>query len=130
MQGDNHQFRMVISIYCIVWLLALITFWIFCREPQMAMFHVIIVQYIILPIVTFILSVFMGRAHFPMRYVWLIPISFAIAYLLLRVATVSLLQHILAGNAAFPNIYDFLAVVIISVIGLLIGVAWGKLRNA
>ena len=125
MWGDNHRFRMTISIYCVVWLLSLIAFWIFCRAPQMAMFHVIVVQYIILPTVSFILSVFIGRGHLPIRYVCIVPISFATMYLLLRITTLSLLQRILAGDAAFPNIYDFLAIVAISVIGLLIGVVWG-----
>ena len=96
----------------------------------MDMFHVIVVQYIILPTVSFILSVFIGRGHLPIRYVCIVPISFATMYLLLRITTLSLLQRILAGDAAFPNIYDFLAIVAISVIGLLIGVVWGKLCNA
>ena len=123
----HRRFRIVAGLYGVIWISLVVIFWLFCRTPQMAMLYVIAVQYIILPSVTFILSFLIGKEPLHIKYFWFIPIIFSIAHLLCKLLTLSVLQLLLAGVASFPNIYDFLALVLISAAGLLIGFAWSKL---
>ena len=95
----------------------------------MAMLHVIVVQYILLPTVTLIISILIGKEHSSKKHIWLVPICFTTAYLLSRLLTQSLLQQILAGVAAFPGIFDFLIMIAISFIGMLLGWRLGKMRG-
>ena len=46
-----------------------------------------------------------------------------------RLFTLSLAQLVLAGVASFPDIFDFVAGVLISAIGMLIGTCVGALRK-
>lgn len=116
-----YRIRVIAGLYAIVWLLITVTFWIFCRDLRRSIEHIFVTQYIILPAITFLLSIFIGKEHLPMKYVWLVPVVFSVAYLLCRLVTQSLFQQILTGVAAFPSILDFLYIVIISTVGLLIG---------
>lgn len=95
----------------------------------MAMLHVIVVQYILLPTVTLIVSILIGKERSSKKHIWLIPICFATDYLLSWLLTQSLLQQILAGVAAFPGIFDFLVMLAISSIGMLFGWGLGKMRG-
>ncbi len=125
----NRRIRNIIGVYSLIWLLSIATFWAFCRDPQMAMLHVIVVQYILLPIITLLLSILIGKEHPSKRYIWLVLICFTVAYLLSRLLTQSLLQQILAGVAAFPGIFDFLVIIAISSVGMLFGWRLGKMRG-
>lgn len=75
----NRRIRNTIGVYSLIWILAIATFWIFCRESQMAMLHVIVVQYILLPTVTLIVSILIGKERSSKKHIWLIPICFATA---------------------------------------------------
>lgn len=122
----NRHLRIAVWLYSIIWVVAAVTFWLFYKNSQMAMLHVIVVQYVVIPIITLVSSVFVGKAHLPARYLWLIPICFSVAYLLYGLLTLSLSQYLLADVASLPEISDFLTGIISSAIGLLIGITWGK----
>lgn len=125
----NRRIRNIIGVYSMIWILSIATFWVFCRDPQMAMLHIIVVQYILLPIVTLIISILIGKECSSKKHIWLVPICFTAAYLLSRLLTQSLLQQILAGVAAFPGIFDFLVIIAISSVGLLFGWGLRKMRG-
>ena len=57
----NRRFYRLIQIFAAAWALSVAVFWLFCRDPQMAMLHVIVVQYLFLPVLTLLLSFFLGR---------------------------------------------------------------------
>lgn len=123
----SRRFRIIIGVYGVLWALAVITFWFFYKDSQRAMFHVIVVRYGLLPVLTFILSILIGKEYIPARYVWLVPICFSIAYLGYVLLTLSLGLYVLAGNVSLPEIPDFLFCLIISAIGLLIGIVLRKI---
>lgn len=125
---NSHLRKMAIS-YGIVWAVLVFSFWPFYNNSQMAMLHVIVVQYVALPIIIFVFSVIVSTIHIPMRYAWTIPIFFAVSYLIYSLFTLSLAQLVLAGVASFPDIFDFVAGVLISAIGMLIGTCVGVLRE-
>ena len=53
-------------------------------------------------------------------------LGFSTAYLLCRLLTLSLLEYLLSGGAALPGLYDVLAILFLSAVGLLIGMVSKK----
>ena len=122
----NRRFYRLIQIFAAVWALSVAVFWLFCRDPQMAMLHVIVVQYLFLPALTVLLSFFLGREGLSIRQIGCVLLGFSAAYLLCRLLTLSLLEYLLSGGAALPGLYDVLAILSLSAVGLLIGAASKK----
>lgn len=121
----SRRFYRLIQIFAAAWALSVAVFWLFCRDPQMAMLHVIVVQYLFLPVLTLLLSFFLGRetVHPTGR---VCAAGLLAAYLLCRLLTLSLLEYLLSGAAALPGLYDVLAILFLSAVGLLIGAASKK----
>lgn len=122
----NRRFYRLIQIFAAVWGLSVAVFWLFCRAPQMAMLHVIVVQYLFLPVLTLLLSFFLGREALSIPQAGYVLLGFSAAYLLCRLLTLSLLEYLLSGGAALPGLYDILAILFLSAVGLLIGAASKK----
>ena len=122
----NRRFYQLIRIFAAAWVLSVAVFWLFCRDPQMAMLHVIVVQYLFLPVLTLLLSFFLGREGLPIPQAGCVLLGFSAAYLLCRLLTLSLLEYLLSGGAALPGLYDILAILFLSAVGLLIGAASKK----
>ena len=122
----NRRFYQLIRIFAAAWALSVAVFWLFCRDPQMAMLHVIMVQYLFLPVLTLLLSFFLGREGLSIPQAGYVLLGFSAAYLLCRLLTLSLLEYLLSGAAALPGLYDILAILFLSAVGLLIGAASKK----
>ena len=122
----NCRFYQLIRIFAAAWALSVAVFWLFCRDPQMAMLHVIVVQYLFLPALTLLLSFFLGREGLSIPQAGCVLLGFSAAYLLCRLLTLSLLEYLLSGAAALPGLYDVLAILSLSAVGLLIGAASKK----
>lgn len=119
----------IFKVYGATWGLTVLTFWLFYQNSQMSLFNIIAGQYVILPIVTFILSIFIGKKPSLVKDIWRVPICFSIAHIACRLLTQSLAQYILAGVAAFPGITDFLFIMIVSLVGLLTGFLISQFRK-
>ena len=122
----NRRFYQLIRIFAEAWALSVAVFWLFCRDPQMAMLHVIVVQYLFLPALTVLLSFFLGREALSIPQAGYVLLGFSAAYLLCRLLTLSLLEYLLSGAAALPGLYDVLAILFLSAVGLLIGMVSKK----
>lgn len=122
----NRRFYRLIRIFAAAWALSVAVFWLFCRDPQMAMLHVIVVQYLFLPVLTLLLSFFLGREALSIPQAGCVLLGFSAAYLLCRLLTLSLLEYLLSGAAALPGLYDVLAILSLPAVGLLIGAASKK----
>ena len=122
----NRRFYRLIRFYVAAWVLSVAVFWLFCRDPQMAMLHVIVVQYLFLPVLTVLLSFFLGREALSIPQAGCVLLGFSAAYLLCRLLTLSLLEYLLSGAAALPGLYDILAILFLSAVGLLISAASKK----
>ena len=122
----SRRFYRLIQIFAAAWALSVAVFWLFCRDPQMAMLHVIVVQYLFLPVLTLLLSFFLGREGLSIPQAGCVLLGFSAAYLLCRLLTLSLLEYLLSGAAALPGLYDILAILFLSAVGLLIGAASKK----
>ncbi len=122
----NRRFYRLIRVYAVAWGLSVAVFWLFCRAPQMAMLHVIVVQYLFLPVLIVLLSFFLGREGLSIPQAGYVLLGFSAAYLLCRLLTLSLLEYLLSGAAALPGLYDILAILFLSAVGLLISAASKK----
>ena len=122
----NRRFYRLIQIFAAALVLSVAVFWFFCRDPQMAMLHVIVVQYLFLPALTVLLSFFLGRERLSIPQAGCVLLGFSAAYLLCRLLTLSLLEYLLSGAAALPGLYDVLAILFLSAVGLLIGMVSKK----
>lgn len=122
----NRRFYRLIQIFAAALVLSVAVFWFFCRDPQMAMLHVIVVQYLFLPALTVLLSFFLGREGLSIPQAGYVLLGFSAAYLLCRLLTLSLLEYLLSGAAALPGLYDVLAILSLPAVGLLIGAASKK----
>ncbi len=122
----SRRFYRLIQIFAAAWALSVAVFWLFCRDPQMAMLHVIVVQYLFLPVLTLLLSFFLGRERLSIPQAGCVLLGFSAAYLLCRLLTLSLLEYLLSGAAALPGLYDILAILFLSAVGLLVGAASKK----
>lgn len=122
----NRRFYRLIQIFAAAWALSVAVFWLFCRDPQMAMLHVIVVQYLFLPVLTLLLSFFLGRERLSIPQAGCVLLGFSAAYLLCRLLTLSLLEYLLSGAAALPGLYDILAILFLSAVGLLVGMVSKK----
>ena len=122
----NRCFYQLIRIFAAAWVLSVAVFWLFCRDPQMAMLHVIVVQYLFLPALTLLLSFFLGREGLSIPQAGYVLLGFSAAYLLCRLLTLSLLEYLLSGGAALPGLYDVLAILFLSAVGLLVGMVSKK----
>ena len=119
----TRRFKIIVGIYGGLWALSVASFWLVYKDSHMAMLHILVSKYVALPLLIFILSLLLGVEHMPVKYIWLVPIGFSISYLLQTLLTLSLGEYVLSGRAAFPEIADFVAAVIVSIAGLLIGIA-------
>ena len=122
----NCRFYQLIRIFAAAWALSVAVFWLFCRDPQMAMLHVIVVEYMFLPALTLLLSFFLGREALSIPQAGYVLLGFSAAYLLCRLLTLSLLEYLLSGGAALPGLYDILVILFLSAVGLLTGAASKK----
>ena len=122
----NRRFYQLSRIFAAAWALSVVVFWLFCRDPQMAMLHVIVVQYLFLPALTVLLSCLGGREGQSNPQTGCVLLGFSAAYLLCRLLTLSLLEYLLSGAAALPGLYDVLAILSLPAVGLLIGAASKK----
>lgn len=122
----NRRFYQLIRIFAAAWVLSVAVFWLFCRDPQMAMLHVIVVQYLFLPVLTLLLSFFLGREGLSIPQAGCVLLGFSAAYLLCRLLTLSLLEYLLSGGAVLPGRYDILAILFLSAVGLLVGMVSKK----
>ena len=80
----SRRFYRLIQIFAAAWALSVAVFWLFCRDPQMAMLHVIVVQYLFLPMLTLLLSFFLGRERLSIPQAGCVLLGFSAAYLLCR----------------------------------------------
>lgn len=125
---DRHLRKMA-GLYGMIWMALAASFWLFYGDSQIAMLHVIVVQYVILPILSFGFSAVAGALRLSLRYILAMPMFFAGTYLLYDLLTLSLAQMLLAGVAAFAELSEIVAVVLVSATGILVGAGVGKLRK-
>ncbi len=115
----------LIMSYLVIWVLSIFFFWFGSASGDNgldAMGYALIVFYFVLPVSTFISSVFIGvddNCWASNR--WLMLLFFGFMYMLASYVTFSLANTTLTGHLNYPEIADILPGIMCSAVGMIVG---------
>lgn len=110
-----------VMVYLVIWAISVIVFWF--SDSSDAMGYALVVFYLVLPIATFIISLFIGKDAGWSKAKWLMPLFFGVMYMLASYATFSLANAIAFDKVNLPELGEMLPGIIWSVVGMGIGTA-------
>lgn len=110
------------TTYLGIWAFSLITFW-FCISGSDAMGYSLMCLWILLPVTTFVISLFIGKNNYLGKWKWFSAIPFGVMYMLTEYATFSTANMIASNKFNMPDFGMMIAGAIISLLGLTIGFA-------
>lgn len=118
---SRQKFSKLIQVmsYLLIWAMAIIVFWIGGRSDAMG--YSLIVFYLVLPVSTLVISVFIGKDSGWANYKWMMLLFFGVMYMLASYATFSLANTVAFGNWNIPNITELLPGILCSAVGMIIG---------
>ena len=112
----------LITTYLGIWAFALIVFWFFISGSD-AMGYSLVFLWLVLPVTTLVISLFIGRNNHFGKQKWISPVIFGAMYMLAEYATFSM-SNMISISFTRINVPDFellLIGAVISAIGLAIG---------
>ena len=124
----EHNIRnkiIIILSYLLIWALAMIVFWFFTSGSD-AMGYSLMYLWIILPVTTFVESVLIGKNDFWEKGKWGFTLFFGLMYMLAEYGTFKMANNIAFNKLNAPDFGMIVAGVIISAIGILLGLLWKK----
>lgn len=113
--------RLILLIsYLVIWSVSVLTFWL-GTEPDEAMGYALLVFYLVLPLSTLIVSLFIGKDDAWGNTKWLMPLFFGFMFVLTAYITFSLANMISFDTLNFPDLALFFPGAVVSAIGMGIG---------
>ena len=116
---QNFSKMIQIIAYLIVWAMSIIVFWLGGKSDAMG--YSLVVFFLVLPITTFIVSIFIGKDTGWANYKWLMLLFFGVMYMLASYSTFSLANAVAFDKFNLPEITELLPCILCSAAGLLIG---------
>ncbi len=114
-------------MYAGIWLLSVLTFWVFLSNP-LAILYCIVVYYLLLPGMSFFLSLLIGREKAFGIWMWAVPVVLGVMHGLQCTVTFGLTS----GHLDFQ--YQYIAQMMVSAVpallGLVIGLIWNHRKRA
>ena len=120
--------QILIGTYLIIWVLTLLIFWSFVNSSDIFEYG-IIVFYLVLPVITFVCSIFIGKDIFWSDKKVIMPVFFGLMYMLAEYATFSLSNMLFFNKFNLPEFGLAFVGGIISYIGVIIGTIYSKLKK-
>ncbi len=126
---SRQKFSKLIQVmgYLLIWAMSIIVFWIGGRSDAMG--YSLVVFYLVLPVTTLVISVFVGKDSGWANYKWIMMLFFGLMYMLAHYATFSLANTIAFGNLHIPDITDLLPGILCSAVGLIIGTVISTIKT-
>lgn len=119
-----------IGIYVVLWTACLIWFWVGrSNDPTFAPAFSIMTFYLILPITTFILSIIIGKDESWGKFRWFMVCFFGGMQSLMGYGTFKMANTLAFGNQHYPTIEDAIPAIVISALGMGIGLLIQKHKN-
>ena len=114
--------------YLGIWVFALVFFW-WIMDPGDALGYSILFLWIIFPITTFVVSLSVGKKEYSPWKKWLLPLILGFMYMLSDYLTFKTANMLAFDKFNAPGMEYFVAGVIISVIGLILGIIFSRLKR-
>lgn len=112
--------RTALFVYSGIWLFSVVMFWLF-HSSSIALLYSAIVNFVLLPGASFVVSFLSGHKDYFGRWKWITPLVFGIMHGLNWSMTFGLSNTLVTGNINLPNIEQMSISAVLSVIGLVIG---------
>lgn len=113
---------MLLLSYLVVWAISIIFFWLFISQDNGdAMGYSLMFLWIILPVITFVISVLISRNNYWGKLKWLAAIGFGIMFMLAEYATFAMANNIAFNKVNMPELSMILIGAGISLTGMMIG---------
>lgn len=109
----------LIISYLVIWALCILTFWFGGKEDALG--FSIMVLYLVLPVSTLVISIFIGKDESWTNWKWCMLLFFGFLYMLAPYATFGLANMISVEMFRWPNPAESLPGIISAAIGLLAG---------
>ena len=118
---SRQKFSKLVQViaYLVIWAVAIIVFWLGGRVDAMG--YSLVVLWFVLPVSTFIISIFIGKDDGWANYKWLMLLFFGVMYMLAEFATFKLANAIAFHKTNLPEITNMLPGILCSAAGLLVG---------
>lgn len=111
---------LLVLTYLVIWSISIVVFWFFTSGSD-AMGYSLMFLWILLPVTTFVVSLFIGRNTYWGKWKWLTPLVMGIMYMLAEYATFQCSNMIAFDKINTPSWGMILAGGVISAIGMSIG---------
>ena len=105
--------------YLIIWAMCVLAFWLGGRGDAMG--YSLVVLYLVLPVTTFVISIFIGKDEGWREGRWVMLLFFGVMYMLAAWATFSLANAIAFDKVNWPEITAMLPGILCSAVGLAMG---------
>lgn len=118
---SRHRFTKLIQfmVYLVVWAISLIFFWV--GGAQDAMGYALVVFYLVLPVTTMVVSIFIGMDPGWTKLKWLMPLFFGVMFMLATYGTFSLANAVSFHKLNLPELDNMIPGILCSAFGMLIG---------
>ncbi|MDR0963343.1 MAG: helix-turn-helix domain-containing protein [Clostridium sp.] len=128
-KSKNKLSRIIlIATYLGIWALSLIVFWFFTGAGD-AMGYSIMYLWVLLPVMTFVVSLLIGKNNYWGRRKWFFSIAAGLMYMLAEYGTFNAANMAAFSKINMPRFGMFLGGAIISLIGLAIGAGANYLKS-
>lgn len=117
----------LVMTYLLIWTLVILDFWLGGGEDAMG--YSLMVFWLILPITTFTISVFIGKNSEWKNQKLLMMFFFGVMYMLAAYVTFSLANGLTFDKINLPSMTAIIPGILFSAPGLLIGTAVGKIKE-
>ena len=119
---SRNKLSMLILVltYLVIWAISIIVFWFFTSGSD-AMGYSLMFLWILLPVTTFVVSLFIGKNNYLGKWKWFSPLVLGVMYMLAEYATFQSSNMIAFDKINAPRWEMILSGGIISIIGLCIG---------
>lgn len=118
---SRQKFSKLVQViaYLVIWAVAITVFWLGGRVDAMG--YSLVVLWLVLPVSTFIISIFIGKDDDWANYKWLMLIFFGVMYMLAEFATFKLANAVAFHKTNLPEITSMLPGMLCSAAGMLVG---------
>lgn len=127
---SRQKFSKLIQVtsYLVIWAVSVLFFWL-GADPSDAMAYALLVFWLVLPVTTFVISVFIGKDDGWAHSKWLMLLFFGVMYMLAEWGTFSLANGLAFDKTGLPDLTAMLPGLLCSAAGLGAGTLFRAVKH-